>query len=521
MNLQSLLYKMDYVLLQEVLPLYKMEIENIVCDSKRTKRGDLFVCINGTARDGHDYMEEAWQRGAQVLVVEKMGKHGHLFDFPPNLTVLLVQDCREAYAQMAANYFGHPAENLKLIGITGTKGKTTVSMMIRQMLEAQGIRTGLIGTLGIYDGEEWIFTKNTTPDAFTIQEYFVKMKDKGCEYVVMEVSSQGMKQKRVYGLSFLIGVFTNLGEDHVGPGEHASLSEYRYYKSRLFKVCQIGIGNLDDIQTGYMFRRTTCEKYGFTCQPEKKETRMYGESHILRGENIQLLMEDGIPVTRFEVKGISVCLQQPGSFNVYNALAALSVVECLKLPLDACAKTLETVFVNGRMERIPWKENIACYIDYAHNGMSLKKVLQTMRSYKPSRIIVVFGCGGGRAKIRRLEMGEAAGLLADEIILTNDNPREENPEKIIQDIIEGIKKAEEKAADDEEKNMKVIMDRWMAVAEAIREARAGDIVLIAGKGHEKYQEIHGVRYYMDDHELVRDAMRQRELLQKQQDSPGQ
>lgn len=527
MNLQSLLCGMDYVVLQETDSYEKNEIKNITCNSKKVSRGDMFVCIDGTVHDGHDYMEEAWKRGAEVLVVEKIGKHGHLFDFPENLTVFLVRDTREAYAQMAANYFGHPAEFLKIIGITGTKGKTTVSVMIRQMLETQGIRTGLIGTLGIYDGEEWIFTKNTTPDAFTIQEYFVKMKDKGCEYVVMEVSSQGMKQKRVHGIPFLIGVFTNLGEDHVGPGEHATLSEYRYYKSRLFKGCQIGIGNLDDIQTGYMFRRTTCEKYGYTCQQWRKEVRMYEGTHILCGEHIQLLMDNGIPVTRFLVKGIPVCLQQPGSFNVYNALAALSVVECLKLPLDACAKTLEKVFINGRMERIPWGENIACYIDYAHNGMSLKRVLQTLHAYKPFRIIVVFGCGGGRAKTRRLEMGEAAGLFADEIILTNDNPREENPEKIIRDIIEGIKRAEEKAADNEEKKMKVIMDRRMAVAEAIREARTGDVVLIAGKGHEKYQEIHGVRYYMDDHELVREAMWQRErmqkreLLMKQQESPGQ
>lgn len=510
MNLQSLLCGTDYVVLQENAPFERIEVENIVCDSKKAGHGCVFVCIRGAKHDGHDYIEEAWMRGTEVLIVEKTGRHGHLFDFPSGLTVFLVRDTREAYAQMAANYFGHPVEDLKVIGITGTKGKTSVAVMVQKMLENQGIRAGLIGTLGIFDGEEWIFTKNTTPDAFTIQEYFAKMKDKGCKYVVMEVSSQGMKQKRVYGIPFFIGVFTNLGEDHVGPGEHTSFNEYRYYKSRLFKVCRVGIGNLDDIQTGYMFRRTRCEKYGYTCQMEKKEAGIYGDSHILCGENIQLLMEDGIPVTHFTVKGISVCLQQPGRFNVYNALAALSVMECLKLPLDCCVKTLETVFVNGRMERIFCKKNIACYIDYAHNGMSLRQVLQTLRLYNPSRIILVFGCGGGRAKIRRLEMGEAAGMYADKIILTNDNPRDEEPNKIIQDIQEGIGKAKEttkEATDGKTQNqVEVIMDRPMAVAKAIQSARPGDIVLIAGKGHETYQEAGGRRYYMDDHELVRNAI---------------
>lgn len=500
MNLQLLLCGIDYVVLQEIHSIDKIEIKSIVCNSKKINKQDMFVCIDGVVNDGHDYIEEAYERGAEVLIVEKLGKHGHLIDFPDDITVILVRDTKEAYAQMAANFFGHPAEHLKIIGITGTKGKTTVTMMVRHMLEAGKMKAGVIGTLGIYDGEEWIFTKNTTPDAFTIQEYFVKMKDKGCEYVVMEVSSQAMKQKRVYGIPFFIGVFTNLGEDHVSPGEHASLSEYRYYKSRLFIQCQIGIGNLDDIHTGYMFRRTTCEKYGYTCQKEKKEGTVFGNSHILQAEKIQFQMEKGIPVTCFEVKGIPVRLQQPGLFNVYNAMAALLVMECLGIPLNPCAKALNDVFVNGRMERIPWDKNIACYIDYAHNGMSLEQVLQTFRLYHPARIILVFGCGGGRTKLRRLEMGEVAGRLADEIILTNDNPREEDPKKIIQDIIEGI--GEQKVYD-------IIMDRQMAVMEAIRRAKAGDIVLIAGKGHETYQEICGVRYYMDDHELVRNAMQNR------------
>ena len=497
MNLHSLLNGLKYVVLQEVISLKKIEIKGITCHSKRVEYGDVFVCMDGQKMDGHDFMEEAHERGAKAFVIEKMGKHGNLLEFPDDVTVVFVRDTREAYAVMAANYFGHPAEALKIIGITGTKGKTTVAVMIHQMLEAAGNKAGLIGTLGIYDGEEWISTRNTTPDAFTIQEYFDKMKRKGCEYAVMEVSSQGMKQKRVEGIVFYIAVFTNLGEDHVGPGEHASLSEYRYYKSRLFHQCNIGIGNLDDIQIGYIFRRTTCKKYGFTCQDSAARQDTFGKSNILKAEQIQFLMEEGVPVTCFRVNDLFFRLQMPGMFNVYNALAALLVMQCLGVDLREMVQVLYEVSVDGRMERIQCDKNIACYIDYAHNGMSLQNVLLTFRMYQPKRILLVFGCGGNRAKSRRYEMGKAAARFADIILLTTDNPRDENPDKIIREIAEGI---------DGQRQYKIVPDRREAVTEAVNMAKAGDIVIIAGKGHEKYQEIKGIRYYMDDHELLREAM---------------
>lgn len=510
MKLPQLLKGIDYVVLQEVCSLTKMEVKWISCDSRKTKKGDLFFCMEGVRADGHDYMEEAAERGAAVLVVDRMGKHGKMLDFPDGVTILFVKNTREVYARVSAAFFDYPAEDLKIIGITGTKGKTTVAIMIKALLESRKIRTGAIGTLGIFDGEEWISTKNTTPDAFTIHQYFDKIKNKGCEYVVMEVSSQGIKQQRICGLEFEIAVFTNLGEDHIGPGEHGSFAEYRYYKSCLFRQCRKGICNLDDIQSGYMFRRAECEKYGFTCQSQKATMRRMEPQSVMRAERVEFLMEGNAAVTRFEVEGESYILHMPGMFNVYNALAALQVMRCLGESAagesgregPSFSQVLSNIQVDGRMERVPNHKNLACYIDYAHNGMSLQTMLLTFRMYQPRRILLVFGCGGNRAKGRRYEMGKVAVRLADVVYLTTDNPREEEPEAIIRDIICGM----ESETEGRKAQYRVIPERRSAIREAVKTAQEGDIVIIAGKGHERYQEIRGVRYFMDDHELIKESV---------------
>lgn len=506
MKLKALLSGIEYVVLQNSEQVEQADVLRIVQDSRCVMEGDLFVCIRGTRTDGHDFIWNVYEKKGKIFLVEKKVVKEKNLDFPDQAIVIQVRNTREAYALMAANYWGHPADEMTLIGITGTKGKTTVSIMVKTLLEAQDERVGVIGTLGIYDGEDWISTKNTTPDAFTIHEYFVKMKNKGCEYVVMEVSSQGIKQQRIFGLTFEAAVFTNLGEDHIGPGEHQSFEEYRYYKSRLFAQCKKGICNLDDLSASYMFRRRKCEKYGFTCQREVCYIKQMDSEQVLRAERIAYIWENGRPSTRFFVENERYVLHLPGLFNVYNALAALAVMRCLSYDICTMKKDISSVLINGRMELIPNDKNIACYIDYAHNGLSLRAALSTLRIYEPGRIILVFGCGGNRAKSRRLEMGQVAGELADHVIVTTDNPRYEAPHKIAEEIAEGMEK--------EQDFYEIILDRREAVVRAVEMAEEKDIVVIAGKGHEPYQEIEGVRYEMDDHELLKDALQKK--YQKEQ-----
>lgn len=489
MKLQKLTACLEYAVIQTASLPENPEVTGIAYDSRNVMPGNLFVCIQGAKEDGHAYIAEACAKGACFVMVEKMVFHGKMLSLPEHITVLLVKDTREALAYLSAAWFQYPASKLKIIGITGTKGKTTVANMIYRMLEASGHRTGLIGTVENIIGGERCYSANTTPESFTIQEYFAKMVEAGCEYAVMEVSSQGIKQKRIEGIWFAAGVFTNFGEDHIGPGEHSSLGEYRYYKSLLFRQCEKGVGNLDDIQCRYMFCRTTCRKYGFTC-------RGNGESigRILKAEQIQFLMSENGPETRFVAAGREYRLEMPGMFNVYNALAALQTMHSLGVNDPAIADVLAEMQVRGRMERVFTKKKIACYVDYAHNAMSLRNVMTTLRGYEPGRIILVFGCGGNRAKSRRTEMGETAGRLADLTIITSDNPRFEKPEQIIEDIIEGIERTAGRYL--------IIPDRREAVKRALGLAEEKDVVLIAGKGHETYQEIEGIRYPMDDRELI-------------------
>lgn len=492
MKLQKLIACLQYAVIQSMESAMEMEVLDVVYHSEKAAQGSLFVCLKGAVDDGHAHIEEACAKGAGFVMVEKMVFRGKMLHFPENVTVLLVKDTREALAYISAAWFQYPASRLKIIGVTGTKGKTTVTTMLHRILTGTGHKAGLIGTVANIAGEEEKSSGNTTPESFTIHEYFAKMVEAGCEYAVMEVSSQGIKQKRIEGITFEVCVFTNFGEDHIGPGEHASLGEYRYYKSLLFRQCKVGIGNLDDIQCQYMFRRTSCQKYGYTCHGRKE-----GASHILQAERIHFRMEENGPRTWFEIRDGLYCLEMPGMFNVYNALAAMQAAECLGIELCLAGKVLAKVQVRGRTERICMGKKIACYIDYAHNAMSLQNVLTMFKVYNPRRIILVFGCGGNRAKSRRTQMGEMAGRLADYTIITSDNPRFEKPEQIIEDIVEGMK---ETAGQYE-----VIPDRRMAVEKALEMAEEGDVVLIAGKGHETYQEIEGIRYPMDDRKLIQDA----------------
>lgn len=498
MRLLNLITCLEYALIQTEIPVQKMEISGISYDSRNVKKGEIFVCLRGYKSDGHLHIREAAQNGAAAVMIEVLAIAGKVLDFPENMTVLLVKDTREALAYLSAAWFRWPAKKLTVIGVTGTKGKTTVAWLVKSMLEALGEPCGYIGTLGAVVGETSFSEKNTTPESFTIHKYFAKMVEAGCKYAIIEVSSQAMKYKRAEGIEFAAGIFTNFGEDHIGPGEHESMEEYLYCKSLLFRQCRIGIGNVDDAAYDRMFADVDCERYGFGITTVKQK-------QILRAEDIRFLMQDGCPVTRFKAGEETYTLAMPGMFNVYNALAALQTIFCLRLEEatggDVLKMKLKAALsqasVRGRMERVDSGKNIACYIDYAHNAMSLRNVLETLRVYRPHRIITVFGCGGNRAKGRRTQMGKVSGELADLTIITSDNPRFELPRQIMADIEEGLLATPG--------SYQLVEDRGEAIALAVRMAKPGDIILVAGKGHEDYQEIQGKRYPMDDRILLREA----------------
>lgn len=501
MKLETLLSGIDITVLQSQDGWENVEITGVAKDSRVVQKGELFVCIKGFQEDGHEHLWEAYAKNVEVYVVEKRRNGCNILEFPKKAVILQVKDSREAYAVMSANFWKWPSESLRLIGITGTKGKTTVSFMIKTLLEQQGERVGIIGTLGIFDGEKWIPERNTTPDAFTIHKYFDKMKDKGCKFVIIEVSSQGMKHKRVHGLTFEIAVFTNLTKDHIGPGEHRSMAEYRYWKSRLFEQCEKGICNLDDLSSAYMFRRKRCKKYGYTRQKAWCPMRKLPLQNVLEAEKVEEIQEEKQLATRFWIEQEPFELNMPGLFNVENALAALLVMKCLSYDISTMKKSLSDFSVNGRIERINNKFNIACYIDYAHNGESLKKTLTALRAHCGGRLYLVFGCGGNRGKDRRKEMGKVAGTYADYVIITNDNPRYEDPMQIAKEIAEGVRK--------KEISCEILLDRKRAIEQAVELAEENDVIIIAGKGHENYQEIKGMRCPMDDHELLAEALNKR------------
>lgn len=472
-----------YVISQRNLAWEETEVTGIAYHSDCAVQGNVFVCIEGSRTDGHAHIQNAYENGARIFIVEKP------IAFHQEAVILRVKNARETLAQLSARWFGFPAGKLKIIGITGTKGKTTTAYMIYHMLKAAGEQAALISTIETIIGEERISSKNTTPESFTIQQYFDKMVRIGCKYVVMEVSSQGIMQKRVAGIPFEIGIFTNLSQDHIGADEHKSMEEYRFYKAQLFKQCKIGIGNLDDPACSYMFRRTICNKYGFSCQKKRQK------GHVLVAEEIEPVKGTHGLGMRFKANGIPYYLSMPGKFNVYNALAAIQTLECLAIDRRIAGSVLEDIKVSGRMQEVYLDNNIACYIDYAHNAESLEALLRTIRQYYNTNIILVFGCGGNRSKIRRTLMGTVAGTHADLTIVTSDNPRFENPLHIMEDIAEGLKQSGGRYL--------TIEERKDAIWQALSRANSGEVVIIAGKGHENYQEIEGVRYMQSDYELVR------------------
>jgi len=482
MKLIDLLYNLDYEI---VLGDLNKNIEKLVYDSRKVAKGDAFVCISGAVRDAHDFVSDVAIKGATAIVVEKDIDLSNLRD----VTVIKVKDTRYALACMAAAYFKHPSEKLITIGITGTKGKTTTTYMVKSILDKIGMKTGLIGTIETIIGDTHIPSCNTTPESYIVQETFAKMVEEGCKCVVMEVSSQAMKLHRVAGFVFDYGIFTNLSKDHIGPNEHKDFNEYLNCKAALFRQCKNGIFNVDDEHTKDILEKAAC----------KVETFGIDNEADYKAENIKLFTKPGCLGISYDLKGkinIPVEIDIPGRFSVYNSLTAIAICNHFTNDYKLIEAVLSDIRVKGRVEIIPVSPKYTLMIDYAHNAMSLESLLKCIREYHPKRIVTMFGCGGNRDRNRRFEMGEVSSRLSDLTVVTSDNPRFEEPEAIIEDIITGVKKADGKYI--------TIPDRKKAIKYVIENGEEGDIIILAGKGHEDYQEIKGVKYPMDERDIISD-----------------
>ena len=482
MKLSSLLEHLEYKILQGSPD---REVTAVVYDSRKVTKGSLFICIRGAVVDGHTFAADVVSKGAEVLVVEEPVEAGS------DVTVVQVGDTRYAMAFISAAWFGHPADSLTTIGITGTKGKTTTTYMVRSILENAGYKVGLIGTIEAIIGDEVIPAANTTPESYVIQEYFRRMVDAGINCVVMEVSSQGLMLHRTQGFVFDYGIFTNIEPDHIGPNEHRDFAHYLACKAMLLSQCRVGIVNRDDPHFAEIVKDHTCtlETYGFSPEAD------------LRAEDASLVGGRGYLGISYHVKGLMdfpVEIDIPGKFSIYNSLTAIAICRHFNVSEENIIKALRVANVKGRIEMVKVSDEFTLMIDYAHNAMALESLLTTLREYHPHRLVCLFGCGGNRSKLRRFEMGEVSGRLADLTIITSDNPRNEEPQAIIDDIRTGMEKTDGKYVE--------IIDRKEAIAYAIRNGEPGDIIVLAGKGHEDYQEIRGKKYPMDERVLIREIL---------------
>ena len=488
MKLSELLARISYTAISGSVD---KEILALTADSRKITPGTLFVCIKGFNSDGHRYIPDALRGGAVALLVEDLP------DMPVDATVIQVPDTREALALLASAWFADPARKLEIIGITGTKGKTTTAHMIRKILEMDGRKVGMIGTLGAYIGDTHIPTRNTTPGPYELHEMFHQMVQAGCTHVVMEVSSQAMKHKRIAGIEFAVGIFLNISPDHIGAGEHADFEEYAQCKQAMFHQTRYTIANMDDP----LWRQITApagQVFTISC---KQEADLYAEK-------IHNPWERGFLGVEFQVAGKvtgSFRLNMPGRFNVENALAAIAVADRYAVARQSIAEALETVCVKGRMQLLPQAAHCSTFvIDYAHNAISMENSLTTLKDYHPKRLICLFGGGGNKPKQRRYDMGLIAGKYADLTILTMDNPRYETVEQINQDIIRGLEVYHGK--------YEQITDRKEAIEYLIDTCGPEDIVALIGKGHEEYQEVQGVKYYFSEEKIVEEYIAQKQTL---------
>lgn len=453
------------------------EITGICYDSRLVKPGDLFVAVKGLTVDGHRFIPKAMELGAAAVLCQ---------DVPAGeVPYVQVADCRYGLALCSRNFFGNPASEMTLIGFTGTSGKTSSTLIMKHLLEQElGAKVGLIGTNGNMIGGEHLHSEFTTPESYELHRLFRAMKDAGCTHVVMEVSSHALVQHRVEGLDFSVAAFTNLTQDHLDY--HHTMEEYRSAKERLFHQCRRAVLNLDDEAGRWYRERLACPV--FTYSENKDQADLTAKGIRLYPGQVEFEA-----VAREQIQ--RVFLPIPGGFTIYNALCALSVGLCLGLRLSECAAALRSARgVKGRVEVVPVPTAYTVLIDYAHSPNALENILLTARDFTAGRLICLFGCGGDRDRTKRPIMGGVVKELADLAVVTSDNPRTEDPEDIIRDILAGM--------EGEGAQIHVEPDRRQAIAWALSQGRPGDVIVLAGKGHETYQEIQGVQYPMDEREIV-------------------
>lgn len=466
-----------------------MEISSISYDTRTIQPGALFVALSGDKTDGHLYIQTAIDKGAAAVLCE------HVPEGPGPW--LVTEDSRRALALVSANWFGRPGDAITLVAVTGTNGKTTTTSLLKELLErTAGAKVGLIGTNRNMIGETELPAHRTTPESYELQSLLRRMANEGCTHVVMEASSHALAQRRTAGLTFDAAVFTNLTQDHLDY--HRTMEEYRDAKGRLFRQCKTAVLNLDDEAGRWYRERVSCPV--FTYSENKTEAD-------LSAANIRLFPSH----VEFEALTLGqlsrVYLPIPGGFSIYNALAALAAGLCLGLELEDMARVTPSLRgVKGRVEVVPVPRAYTVIIDYAHTPNALENILTTARDFTAGRLICLFGCGGDRDRTKRPIMGAIVGELADVAVVTSDNPRTEDPRAIIDDILAGVVGAD--AA------LHVEPDRRAAIAWALEHGRPGDVIVLAGKGHETYQEIGGVQYHMDEREIVAEWFKSEERRQK-------
>lgn len=459
------------------------QISRIVYDSRRAVPGALFVCVDGFKTDGHKFIQSAIDNGATTFLVQK--------DVPAidDITIIKVPDTRYALAHVSAVFFEHPSRDFTLLGITGTKGKTTITYMIKSILEQADQMVGLIGTVANIIGSEKMPAQRTTPESLDLQEVFDNMKYKGADTVVMEVSSQGLKLSRVACSDFDIGVFTNLSEDHIGGDEHPDMEDYLNSKIKLFSLAKRGLVNVDCGYSDRVFESSQCECMTFGIS---NKADISAQDIVTHADRVEFF----VTAPWFSS---NVVVSVPGKFSVYNALAAIGVTGMMGIAPEHIVNGLKDIHIPGRAEIVPTPNKpYTVMIDYAHTPDSLRNILQTVKEFVPNRLISVFGCGGDRDRTKRPQMGKISGEIADITLITSDNPRTEEPMDIIKDIEEGIKETDGQYS--------IIQDRTSAIRHAMKIAQKGDIIVLAGKGHETYQIFKDKTIHYDEREIVKDIL---------------
>lgn len=458
------------------------EIADIVYDSRKACKDTMFVCLTGAYSDGHDYAESAFDKGVRVFLAERK------LSLPGDAVVIVTKNSRAALAVISGNFFSHPDKELAVIGVTGTKGKTTITHMMRTCLDKCSIKSGVIGTVGAYYEDKFIPTVNTTPESYETQKLMRLMADAGCKAVCMEVSSIGLKTHRVDGIHFNTAVFTNLSPDHIGGAEHESFEEYAYWKKQLFNRCDFAVLNNDDLFSEELKEIISCPY----------ETISLNEAADITAADIKNLREDGFFgvgfLCKYKNEEFRLKTALPGFFSVYNALCAAAVCLHLGVTPEKLASALPLAKVKGRSECMDIPADFDVIIDYAHNGTSFNSIFDTVNSYEHNRIITVFGSVGDRAQLRRKEMGLISGKRSDLSVITDDDPGYEDSNKIAEEIAGFVRESGGEYV--------IITDRREAVFHALSVAKKGDIVLLLGKGHETVQKVKGEKIHYSDHESV-------------------